>query len=320
MKFVKALKENMNTVKALVSHNVYKAGPKAMIIAGTGLAVAAVVLAVKESVEKNDDGDTVVEEVSEFKKDIDSAKEYCTNKKDLLFEKARLSVLFAKKMFKRYVWSIVALSLGIAMTFGSHHLMAKRLANAGAMVTALTERINEEEKRVNDNCAPEVASAILNDVVNNQTTKVDYDTGEVTVEGDKIVRPVGNGSMAIPYFIEISEVTCPRINFIQTNRRQALSEIKFVEPVLQHQLEKNHGISCWDLLDALGYRKDLLSDKEKEQAKVIGIAYNKGTDPEKIIDLGLDSICKAEANAWADGEIDCFYLRPNWDGYVADKY
>lgn len=320
MKFVKALKENMDAAKSLITHKVYKAGPTAMIVVGAGLAVTAVVLAVKESTEKNDDGNTVVEEVSEFKDDISNAKDYCPNKKDLFLERARLSVLFVKKMFRRYIWSIIALSLGITLSFGSHKIMAKRLANAGAMITVLTERINEEERRVNESCTPEVANAILKDVVHNQTTNVDADTGEVTVEDNKIVRPVGSSSYSIPYFIEISEWTCPRINFIQTNRRQALNELKFVEPVIQHQLEKNGGISCWDLLEAIGYRKDLLSAKEKEQAKVIGIAYNKGTEPQKIIDFGLDGVCKAEAEAWVDGDIDCFYIKPNWDGYVADKY
>ena len=320
MKFMTALTSNLKAAKAMAGHTIYKNGPKAMIIGGCALTVAAVVLAIQESTEVSDEGKTTVDEVNEFKNNFENVKNNVATKKDELMEKARVTVLFLKQMFRRYIWSIVALSLGISLVCGSHHIMANRLANTGAIVTVLTNRLKEQESRIREKCDPDLANDILNNVTTTQSTNVNPETGEVTISENKSVRPFGIENGQARYIIEISEEMCPRINFIQTNRHQALQELKFVQTTLQYQLQKNGGITVWDVLKELGYRTDLLTPKEKEMCKVIGIVCDKGTNPTKFIDFGLDSTCKAESEMWADGEIDCFYIRPNWDGYVADKF
>lgn len=278
--------------------------PEILMVIGTVSIVVGTVKACKASMALPEVIDSASEKINDIHEDAehnDTSDEYVGKQLTTVYTQTAVRVV------KLYAFPAFLIAGGIGCMFGSHHIMAKRNAEAVAAYTAVAKAFAEYKDRVKERFGDDVQKEIEHGV-----KTIEVDTGEVDENGNpkKEKVKVADKDADDPYSILFDESN----DNWQSDRDYNRMFLRQVQNAANLKLKRKGFLFMNDVLNMMGF------DHVPKVGQFAGWIYDPtNPDIDSYIDFGMYDLDNPEKLAFLEGDEPNIWLHFNVDGNILDK-
>lgn len=281
-----------------------KHSPEILMVIGTVSIVVGTVKACKATMSLPEVIESASERIDDIHEDVDSGK---ANEDETRKELTVVYTQTAVKVVKLYAFPAFLIAGGIGCMFGSHHIMAKRNAEAVAAYTAVVKAFTEYKDRVKERFGDDVQKEIEHGV-----KTIEVETGEVDENGNpkKEKVKVTDKDVDDPYSILFDE---SNRNW-QSDHDYNRMFLRQVQNAANLKLKRKGFLFLNDVLNMMDF------DHVPKIGQFAGWIYDP-TNPniDSFIDFGMYDLDNPEKLAFLEGDEPNIWLHFNVDGNILDK-
>lgn len=255
MKIKKLLKDTEHVLK--------KYSPEILTVVGIASGAAGMVVAVKKTLDLNEKISPVKEEIEEIKMEAEI--------EEIVVDRKRLTKAYGKGalvLAKTYAIPVALEACSVCCILAANGIMRKR--NAG-LVAAYT-LLQGDFKRYRDNVVAEFGEEkdydLYHDLVTEKVETIEEDPE--TGKKKKVKKEVKVKNGLTPYSVlfderNLNHTDCPSLN---------MSFINGVELYINQQCKAKGKIFLSEIYDQLGYDDDMLNEKQRLAARIMGKVWD----------------------------------------------
>ena len=218
----------------------------------------------------------------------------------------------AWQLCKLYSPAFITFIVSSCLTFGSHHIMTKRVIGLGTVVGALTTALNKQNARVNELYGEEKATDIWLGTENQkvEATVINEETGEETKK--KVTAKIVNEENIVSPYAFVFDENNP--NYIIGDPQHNVDQLLHTESLLYRKLVAQGYLFLNEFRDAYGM-------KPIPEGQIIGWIYDeKDENRHNTIECGIAYKLRPDVRDFRTGVSKTFVIDPNVDGIIVEDF